>query len=122
MSIINQKDSRSGIIYVYESESWWDKEKKQSRSKRRLIGRLDEKTGTTIPTDGRRRKSEEKPTSSENLKKTNKKQSISSNDYRLLYEKSVSEQIRMEKELEACRRRISELEAVIAQGGRQEYV
>lgn len=56
MAIIHQKDKRSGITYVYESVSYWDKEKKQSRSKRRLIGRLDEETGEVLPTDGRGRK------------------------------------------------------------------
>lgn len=56
MAVIHQKDKRSGITYVYESVSYWDKEKKQSRSKRRLIGRLDEETGAVIPTDGRGRK------------------------------------------------------------------
>ena len=56
MAIIHQKDKRSGITYVYESVSYWDKEKKQSRSKRRLIGRLNEETGEVVPTDGRGRK------------------------------------------------------------------
>lgn len=56
MAVIHQKDKRSGITYVYESISYWDKGKKQSRSKRRLIGRLDEETGDVIPTDGRGRK------------------------------------------------------------------
>ena len=45
MSIVKQKDTRSGITYIDESQSYWDKERKQSRSKRRLIGRLDEETG-----------------------------------------------------------------------------
>jgi len=53
MGIIKNKDKRSGITYVYESKSYWDKEKNQSRSKRKLIGRLDEETGNIIPTDGR---------------------------------------------------------------------
>ena len=56
MAIIKQKDSRTGITYVYESISTWDKEKKQSRSRRRLLGRLDEETGEIIPTDGRCKK------------------------------------------------------------------
>ena len=56
MSIVKQLDKRSGITYAYESISRWDKEKKQSRSTRRLIGRVDEKTGEIIATDGRRRK------------------------------------------------------------------
>ena len=55
-SIVFQKDTRSGITYAYESVSYWDKEKQQSRAKRTLIGRLDEQTGKVIPTDGRRRK------------------------------------------------------------------
>lgn len=53
MAIIHQLDKRSGITYVYESTSYWDKEKKQSRSHRTLIGRYDPVTGETIPTDGR---------------------------------------------------------------------
>lgn len=56
MGIIYNKDKRSGITYVYESKSYWDKEKKQSRSKRTLIGRLDQETGETIKTDGRCKK------------------------------------------------------------------
>jgi len=53
MSVVHQLDTRSGITYAYESVSTWDKEKKQSRSKRTLIGRVDEKTGEIMPTDGR---------------------------------------------------------------------
>ena len=37
-SIIKKLNKQTGITYVYESESYWDKEKKQPRSKRRLIG------------------------------------------------------------------------------------
>jgi len=39
-AIVYQLDKRSGITYAYESVSYWDKEKKQSRSKRTLIGRV----------------------------------------------------------------------------------
>jgi len=52
-AIIHQKDKRSGITYAYESVSYWDKEKKQSRAKRKLIGRVDKVTGKIVPTDGR---------------------------------------------------------------------
>jgi hypothetical protein len=57
MSIVNHKDKRTGVTYVYESESYWDKEKKQPRSKRTLIGKLDEATGEIISTgkSGRRK-------------------------------------------------------------------
>lgn len=50
------------MTYVYESESYWDKEKKQPRSKRTLIGKIDEATGEIVPTSksGRRKSSEKK--------------------------------------------------------------
>ena len=50
MSIVKHTDKRTGVTYIYESESYWDKEKKQPRSKRTLIGKLDEVTGEIIPT------------------------------------------------------------------------
>ena len=56
MGIVYQKDKRSGITYVYENQSFWDKELKRSRSKRKLIGRLNEETGEVVPTDGRCKK------------------------------------------------------------------
>lgn len=60
MAIIKQLDKRSGITYVYESVSYWDKEKKQPRSKRNLIGRLDPSTGEVVPTDGRGKRRNQK--------------------------------------------------------------
>jgi hypothetical protein len=56
MAIIHQHDKRSGITYAYESHSYWDKEKKVSRAKRTLIGRVDPHTGDIIATDGRCKK------------------------------------------------------------------
>ena len=56
MSIVYQTDKRSGITYAYESKAYWDSEKKQSRSKRTLIGRVDPETGEIRKTDGRCRK------------------------------------------------------------------
>src|SRR5690554_6079569 len=55
-AIVFQTDKRSGITYAYESISYWDKDKQQSRAKRTLIGRVNEETGEIIPTDGRGRK------------------------------------------------------------------
>lgn len=56
MAIIKQYNQKFDITYVYESKSYWDPDKKQSRSKRKLIGRLDPETGEIIPTGGRGRK------------------------------------------------------------------
>ncbi|NLM29364.1 MAG: IS1634 family transposase [Methanomicrobiales archaeon] len=58
-AIVYQTDKRSGITYAYRSVSYWDKEKKQSRAKRTLIGRVDSVTGKIVPTDGRNRKKRE---------------------------------------------------------------
>ena len=58
MARVNQLDKRSGITYVYDSISYWDKEKKQPRSKRTLIGRLDPVTREIVPTDGKRKETE----------------------------------------------------------------
>lgn len=54
-SIVYQTDKRSGLTYAYESAPYWDKEKKQSRAKRTLIGRVHPETRDIIPTDGRGR-------------------------------------------------------------------
>jgi len=53
-SIIKRLNKQTGVTYVYESESYWDKEKKQPRSKRKLIGKIDEQTGEVVPTSGRK--------------------------------------------------------------------
>ena len=47
-AIIYQKDKRSNITYAYESISYWDKEKQQSRAKRKLVGRVDQQTGEIV--------------------------------------------------------------------------
>jgi len=60
MATVNQFDKRSGITYVYESVSYWDKEKQQPRATRKLIGKRDAQTGEIVPTDGRGKRRHEK--------------------------------------------------------------
>lgn len=55
MAIIKQHDKRIGVTYAYESTSYWDSEKKQSRSTRRLIGIVDPITGEIKPTSKKKR-------------------------------------------------------------------
>ncbi len=50
MAIVKCKNKKTGITYVYESESYWDKEKQQPRARRKLIGKIDEETGEIVPT------------------------------------------------------------------------
>ena len=60
MAIIKQYHKDTDTTYVYESISYWDPEKKQSRSKRRVIGKLDPATGEIIPTGKRGRPPKQK--------------------------------------------------------------
>lgn len=49
-AIVYQTNKQTQITYAYESVSCWDKEKQQSRAKRRCIGRVDPRTKEIIPT------------------------------------------------------------------------
>ncbi|MBU4394787.1 MAG: transposase, partial [Proteobacteria bacterium] len=49
-AIVYQTNKKTGIIYAYESKSYWDKDKQQSRAKRICIGRLDPETKAIVPT------------------------------------------------------------------------
>ena len=53
--IIRNKDKRNGIVYVYESTSYWDPETKMPRCHRKLIGKEDPETGEIVPTGKRGR-------------------------------------------------------------------
>ena len=99
MAIIKQHDKRSGITYVYESKSYRDPEKKMSRAKRKLIGRLDPETGEIIPTDGRNRK--KKPESAEAEEEPK--------DYKKLYEKLQKKCEAQEVMIKSLKKQIEEL-------------
>lgn len=91
MAQIKHFDKRVGITYVYESESYYNNEKHQSRSKRKLIGKIDPETGEIIPTGKRGRPS--KNITSENEQP----------DYKNLYQDSL-------KSLTRCEEKIKSLE------------
>jgi len=111
MAIIKQKNKRTGLTYVYESISWRDKEKNQSRCKRRLIGRWDEKTGTVVPTDGRCRK--DRPPKAPAPPKEKKVCPITEDEYELLYKKAAKEIKRLKDLLTQKQNKIAELEAAV---------
>ena len=48
MARVFVKNKSNGTTYVYESENYWDREKKQSRSRRVCVGKLDD-AGNFIP-------------------------------------------------------------------------
>lgn len=92
MAQIRQYNKKTGVTYVYESHSYWDKEKKQHRSDRKLIGKIDPETGEIIP--------------------TRKKKDTAVSDTKVSARiKSLEEQlIRKEEELQELRNRISVLQ------------
>jgi hypothetical protein len=79
MARIEHYDKRVGITYVYESESYYDNEKHQSRSKRKLIGKIDPETGEMVSTGKKGR-----PSKNTTLKE-------GENNYQKLYEGSLKE-------------------------------
>lgn len=104
MAIIKKYNKENGTTYVYDSVSYWDKEKQQPRSKRKLIGKLDPATGEIVPTGGRGRKEKKEgqdppvPTDTV-LPDTGQEppaEADGSCDYRQLYEKS--QRVLLEKE------------------------
>lgn len=46
--IVYQTNKKTGEKYAYESVSYWDKDKKQPRSKRKYIGKVDPVTNEII--------------------------------------------------------------------------
>ncbi len=60
-------------VYVYDSVSYWDKDLKQPRSKRKLIGKIDPVTGEIVPTGkrGRKAKAAEEPSDSAKIGRIN---------------------------------------------------
>lgn len=75
MAIVKQLNKKTGVTYVYESHSYRDKETKQPRSKRKLLGRLDEATGEIIPT---RRNAKDVTTYEKNVSGSVKSESVNS--------------------------------------------
>ena len=61
VAIIKQYHRDTDTTYVYESTSYWDAEKGQSRSKRRVIGKIDPGTGEIVPTGKRGRSKKTQP-------------------------------------------------------------
>ena len=53
-AIVYQTNRKTGITYAYESFAYWDREKQQSRARRKCIGRVDPGTKEIVSTRQRR--------------------------------------------------------------------
>ena len=103
MAIIDVHNKKRGITYVYDSHSYWDKELKQPRSRRRLLGRRDPDTGELVPTRKRGTASSATPASADSV-----------TDYATLYrriQKTIRQKdaliLRLRRELAEARRLLS---------------
>lgn len=84
MSISKSFNKQNGVTYVYEvTENYWDKEKKRSKTKRKLIGKIDPKTNEIVPTSRKK-------------KCTNPGEG---KDYKLLYENAIMDSAKKEENL-----------------------
>jgi transposase len=50
MAIVYHTNKKTGVTYAYENYAYWDKEKHQSRAKRKPLGKVDPVTGNIVPT------------------------------------------------------------------------
>ena len=87
MTIIKAFNKARNTTYVYESDSHWDKSKQQSRSKRKLIGKIDLKTGNIVPTGPRGPRGRKK---SRRKKKADATTTVKKPNYKTLYEEATS--------------------------------
>ena len=76
-AIVYQTNKSTGITYAYESVSYWDKKKQQSRAKRKCIGKVDPETNEIVPT----RKQKAKNSGTEGKKKPGPAATIDSARY-----------------------------------------
>lgn len=63
--IVYQTNKKTGVKYAYTSESYWDKEKQQPRSRRKYLGRVDPETGQIITGRSPKNNAEPDPSVSE---------------------------------------------------------
>lgn len=120
MAIINLYNKKLNVTYVYDSVSYWDKDLKQPRSKRKLIGKRDPVTNEIIPTSGRGRRnntdaSSEKQTvpsdSSADLKYEKCLEAIREKDATILEQKKQIADL--QSRLRACLTAMKQAEALL---------
>ena len=106
MSLIYVQPKGRNVVYVYESKSHWDSDKKQSRATRHLVGKLDPKTGKIIKTGtcGRKKSRHKKAEVTVSEKKPN---------YKKLYEEATSTISAKNDEIDQLLQQIGELKVQI---------
>ncbi len=130
MKTVKSFNKQNGTTYVYEIlDSYYDKEKKTSVAKRRLIGKIDPQTGEMVPTRPRGQAKPSQPTDSSNYEalyhqaqrkldakekeldklRTKPSQPTDSSNYEALYHQAQRKLDAKEKELDKLRTDITEV-------------
>ncbi len=114
MAIVKQRDPRTGTIYVYRAVSRYYPELKQSRSKRTLIGKLDEKTGEIVPC-GKRGRPRKEPLPAETPEGNREDSRIREmlQDVMLQNRKNEARMEEMQEEIQKLRQENEQLKKVI---------
>ena len=102
MAIIKQYHKDTDVTYVFESKSYWVPELKQSRSKRKLLGKLDPVTGDIVPCGKRGPKK----------KADNNSKQVDADKYTKLleqYENKQGEAAQLRLDLTALEKKLSDL-------------
>ena len=114
MAIVHVYNRARGVTYVYESQSYWDKELKQPRSNRKLIGKLDPDTGEIVPTGKKgRTKQDHQPQNKTGYSVTDSK--TSADQTRRLLKEKDAEILSLKKQLSAAEREIANYRQLIQQ-------
>ncbi len=99
------------IVYVYESVSYWDKDLKQPRAHRKLIGKLDPETGELIPNGKPGRKKSSTPASAETGPDSQNTQGQDgADDLKKLYEDTVLESKKKDLEILTLKKKLQDTE------------
>lgn len=117
MAIIKKYNKANNTTYVYDSVSYWDKELKQPRSKRKLIGKLDPITGEIVPTAGRGKRARKDDDTSQNSAANPKSYSadVPNEEGKAMGESpDLSTTADIRALYEDCRRKLLETEAALA--------
>ena len=96
MSIYRSTNKKTGITYVIESHSYWDKELKAPRNTKKIIGKIDPISGEVIET--RKRGSKKVSSTSDD-----------SADYKTLYENALKEIEKKDNEIQNLKEEVSSL-------------
>jgi transposase len=98
-TIVYQTNKKTGITYAYKSVSYWDKEKQQSRAKRKCIGKVDPVTKEIVPTRKKASSTKEKKAKTGPVPVTEASHSFYGATY--LFD-AIGEKTGLTKDLKAC--------------------